>query len=377
MASLKNRRGSWYARVRCYKNGTEKEVQVPLRTSSKVTARERIAEVNKVEKDIKQGMKFSFAWLNNSGATTVVRFTIEKAVTKWIDRRIKVQRKKTIISNKKSCEYFMQVIGKTLPLKSVTSSHIERYVDYLESLNLGANSINIHLRAIKTMFRYYHKMRKIDLLPIIDQLSVKPNPPKYITDYEFDAIMKLDWLDGFYKQIFLLYRETGMRLREPMMSELSGNWVDIPNLSKSKIGRNVELDNSLRAIFMDLQSWCKDGYGSKLKDVGGHISKKFKKALREIGADDNKTFHSLRHTFAVRKLIQGANIYHLKLIMGHKSVTTTEIYSNMNLKRIAQDFPTIVSSYVNEAKIGQWDTQKRDTNKESSTYLPIYQELQA
>ena len=63
--------------------------------------------------------------------------------------------------------------------------------------------------------------------------------------------------------------------------------------------------------------------------------------------------------------------------MGHQSVTTTEIYSNMNLKRIAQDFPTIVSSYVNEAKIGQWDTQKRDTNKESSTYLPIYQELQA
>ena len=377
MASLKPRRGSWYARVRCCKNGTEKEVQVPLRTSSKVTARERIAEVNKVENDIKQGMKFSFAWLNNSGATTVVRFTVEKAVTKWIDRRIKVQRKKTIISNKKSCEYFMQVVGKTLPLKSVTSSHIESYVDYMESLNLGTHSINIHLRAIKTMFRYYHKMRKIDLLPIIDQLSVKPNPPKYITDYDFDAIMKLDWLDDFYKQIFLLYRETGMRLREPMMSELSGNWVDIPNLSKGKIGRNVELDNSLRAIFMDLQSWCNNGYGSKLKDVGEHFSKKFKKALREIGADDNKSFNSLRHTFAVRKLIQGANIYHLKLVMGHQSVTTTEIYLNMNLKRVSQDFPTIVSKYVNEAKIGQWDTQKRDTNKESSTYLPIYQELQA
>ena len=377
MASLKARRGSWYARVRCCKNGTEKEVQVPLRTSSKVTARERIAEVNKVENDIKQGMKFSFAWLNNSGATTVVRFTVEKAVTKWIDRRIKVQRKKTIISNKKSCEYFMQVVGKTLPLKSVTSSHIESYVDYMESLNLGTHSINIHLRAIKTMFRYYHKMRKIDLLPIIDQLSVKPNPPKYITDYEFDAIMKLDWLDDFYKQIFLLYRETGMRLREPMMSELSGNWVDIPNLSKGKIGRNVELDNSLRAIFMDLQSWCNNGYGSKLKDVGEHFSKKFKKALREIGADDNKSFNSRRHTFAVRKLIPGANIYHLKLVMGHQSVTTTEIYLNMNLKRVSQDFPTIVSKYVNEAKIGQWDTQKRDTNKESSTYLPIYQELQA
>tara|TARA_A100001011_G_scaffold212414_2_gene220645 strand:+ start:4309 stop:5442 length:1134 start_codon:yes stop_codon:yes gene_type:complete len=377
MATLRNFRGKWYARSRWSKNGNKIEKLIPLRTSSKVTARERLAEVNKVEIDIKQGMEFSFPWLNASSATTVVRFTVEKAVTKWIERRIKVQRKKTIVSNKKSCEYFMQVVGKTLPLKSVTSSHIESYVDYLESLNLGTHSINIHLRAIKTMFRYYHKMRKIDLLPIIDQLSVKPNPPKYITDYEFDAIMKLDWLDDFYRQIFLLYRETGIRLREPMMSELSGNWVDIPNLSKSKIGRNVELDNSLRAIFMDLQSWCNNGYGSKLKDVGEHISKKFKKALREIGADNNKTFHSLRHTFAVRKLIQGANIYHLKLVMGHQSVTTTEIYSNMNLKRIAQDFPTIVSSYVNETKIGERDTQKWDTNKESSTYLPIYQELQA
>ena len=122
MAKLKNRRGVWYARVRMTLNGKSIEKQIPLKTSLKVTARERLTEVNKDEKNIKQGMEFSFAWLNNSGATTVVRFTVEKAVTKWIHRRIKVQRTKTIISNKKSCEYFMQVVGKTLPLKSVTSS---------------------------------------------------------------------------------------------------------------------------------------------------------------------------------------------------------------------------------------------------------------
>ena len=46
--------------------------------------------------------------------------------------------------------------------------------------------------------------------------------------------------------------------------------------------------------------------------------------------------------------------------MGHKSVTTTEVYCNMNLKRVAQDFPTIVSRYVNEAKIGKEDTKMED-----------------
>ena len=62
MASLKKRRGLWYARVLWYQeNATRQtEKQIALKTDSKVTARERIAEVNKVEDDIKQGMEFSF-----------------------------------------------------------------------------------------------------------------------------------------------------------------------------------------------------------------------------------------------------------------------------------------------------------------------------
>ena len=95
----------------------------------------------------------------------------------------------------------------------------------------------------------------------------------------------------------------------------------------------------------------------------------FKKALRSIGADESKHFHSLRHTFAVRRLIQGTSIYDLKLLMGHSSVTTTEVYSNMNLKRVSQDFPTIVANYINQAKIGKWDTKKWDTIASPMTYL--------
>ncbi len=95
----------------------------------------------------------------------------------------------------------------------------------------------------------------------------------------------------------------------------------------------------------------------------------FKKALKSIGADERKHFHSLRNTFAVRRLIQGTSIYELKLLMGHSSVTTTEVYSNMNLKRVAQDFPTKVSSYVNEAKIGKVDTKLVDTVALPMTYV--------
>ena len=55
--------------------------------------------------------------------------------------------------------------------------------------------------------------------------------------------------------------------------------------------------------------------------------------------------------------------------MGHKSVATTEVYSDMNLKRVKDDFPTIVSRYVNQAKIGKVDTKIVDTIGLPITYL--------
>ena len=124
-----------------------------------------------------------------------------------------------------------------------------------------------------------------------------------------------------------------------------------------------------QVIFNELKEWLSNGYGSKLATPDDHISKMFKKALRSIGADEGKHFHSLRHTFAVRSLIKGVSIYELKLLMGHSSVTTTEWYSNMNLKRISQDFPTLVSKYQNTMKLGKRDTVLRDTSTVLGPYL--------
>ena len=55
--------------------------------------------------------------------------------------------------------------------------------------------------------------------------------------------------------------------------------------------------------------------------------------------------------------------------MGHSSVTTTEVYSNMNLKRVSQDFPTIVARYVNRTKIVNLDTKTLDTIALPMTYM--------
>jgi len=113
-----------------------------------------------------------------------------------------------------------------------------------------------------------------------------------------------------------------------------------------------------------------ESYDGTLESWISNISKTFLKAMREVDGKETKYhLHCLRHTFAVRRLIQGASIYELKLLMGHSSVTTTEVYSNMNLKRVAQDFPTIVTSYVNDAKIGNLYTDSLYTTVIPTTYM--------
>ena len=367
--NLTKRREKWYVRVYYRQNEKNKEKLIPLRTSSKVTARARALEVRKVEQDIKQGIEFDFPWLTKEVRTKVKRFTIQDAVNQWMAKREGKLAKKTIDINKEGLNYFLKYIGDAHPLETVVTEQVESFIDWLDNRGLSKTTINIHLRTLKTMFRYYDKVDKLNKVPHIVQLSVPKTEPIYITDNEFQAIMELGWLGDFYKRVFLFYRETGMRLNEPMMSVLKGNWMDIPNTSKSKVGRNIELDKPMQSIFNELKEWLNTGYGSTLKAPDDHISKMFKKSLRCIGADERKHFHSLRHTFAVRRLLQDTSIFYLQKLMGHSTVTTTEVYSKMNLKRVAQDFPTIVSSFINEEKNGKTNTLITNTTTLPMTYM--------
>jgi integrase len=379
MAYLWKRGAVWYARMQWRDaNGQKKDYQKSLRTNSIVTARERLVLVNRVKTEIKEGLSFSFPWMNDEGQTKVLVFRIKDAINQWMVHRKKNKiAMSTLEINQLALNYLIDCTGSKRPLDTISNTDIANYIDYLDAKGNSDTTINIHLRTIKAMLRYYHKVGcRLDRVPIIEQRKIPKTDPIYITDDEFQSLMELDELDDFYKRVFLLYRETGMRLREPFMSSLIGDWIDIPPESKTKSVRSIELSEPLKKVFLELKEWYDHGYGSTLIDAGGHISKMFKQSLREIGSKDTKHFHSLRHTFAVRMLLVNTSIYDVKLMMGHSSVTTTEQYSNMNLKRVAQDFPTLVTSYAKTPRIGLEDTFLEDTSHMSSDYVPLYEKIE-
>ena len=58
------------------------------------------------------------------------------------------------------------------------------------------------------------------------------------------------------------------------------------------------------------------------------ITRNFTRLRKKAGVVEGKTLHSLRHTFAARTLIKTNNPYVVKSVLGHQSLSTTEIYLN-------------------------------------------------
>ena len=68
------------------------------------------------------------------------------------------------------------------------------------------------------------------------------------------------------------------------------------------------------------------------------LQKRITKRIKEANFNKKLSTHSLRHTFACLCLSRGLRIEDIKLLMGHSSITTTQIYAKLELAAIKEQF---------------------------------------
>lgn len=68
--------------------------------------------------------------------------------------------------------------------------------------------------------------------------------------------------------------------------------------------------------------------------TGDHISQCFKRACKAANVDSRIHFHTLRHSFASNLVQRGVPLYTIKELLGHSSISTTEIYSHLNMETL-------------------------------------------
>ncbi len=72
------------------------------------------------------------------------------------------------------------------------------------------------------------------------------------------------------------------------------------------------------------------------KYTGDYFTKRFKRASKQVGIDKAIHFHSLRHSFASNLVQKGVSLYSVKELLGHSTISTTEIYSHLNLDTLRE-----------------------------------------
>ena len=370
MATLKNRRGVWYVRIQWWLNKQRKEKQIPLRTKSKVTARERLAVVNKVESDIKDGMSFSFPWLNDEGTVKVVRKSIGDVIADFIMfKQLQGLANSSINRVMHTLTNFAGFMGISFPITSVTSKHINgknSYVEYCfnKKKPMTKASVNLELRNLKTFLKWCVENEHLDKMPKIVMVKVSKAKPNYLNEEEICSILELETLSPKWKRIFCFYMATGMRRAEPFFGHMEGSWLVIPEEhTKGKKEKEIHLTPDMVKVWKQMMEMKSEfeSRGYKLYNLFGKITKKFKWAIREAGIDDKHHLHNTRHTFAVRKYLETSDIYGVKSELGHSSVTVTEMYTEFKRSRLKLDFPSLNKKVSKNRKIVKGDTVLGDT----------------
>lgn len=163
--------------------------------------------------------------------------------------------------------------------------------------------------------------------------------------------------------ISILSLDTGMRFSEIANLE----WQDVNIYAESlflrdtKSGRNrtVFMTSRVKELFQKMVFGKPDELvfpnrdGKRMK----HISKTFDETVEKLGLNRGITdgrykavYHSLRHTHASRLLESGVDIYHVKELLGHQSIQTTERYTHARDQTLKNAVKSMEEKIINPQK---------------------------
>ena len=234
--------------------------------------------------------------------------------------------------------------------------HIRSWIVFLGNNNLSKRSINRKITTLKSFYKYCKVNKFIDVNPAIKIYLLKSSKqlPVYVDEESMDNLFCDDVFEDDYKGILsktiidLLYG-TGMRVSE--LINLSEGDVDWHNNQLKVLGKrnkeriiplNQNLQKSLHLYNKVRNEICIDSINDSyffLRVNGKKIYHKFvyriiNNYLSIVTTIKKRSPHVIRHTFATHMLNNGADLNAIKDILGHASLSATQVYTHNSIDKL-------------------------------------------
>lgn len=250
-------------------------------------------------------------------------------------------------------ERFLKHVG-DISVTDITSLDVLDYRMALNKLGLSPKTINYHIVAIRSFLKFCLK-HDIDVISP-DKLELGKTPQRvvsFLTEAEVEKILSMPAERE--------KKNTLKRLRdETILLILFGTGLRVSELTSIKIG-DIKADSNQftivgkgskqRAVFSTKRAREKlEEYLAARSDESPYVfinvsnnktgSKLHRNAVEALvkdyahkaGLEKKVTPHTLRHSFATTLLKKGADIRSVQTLLGHASITTTQIYTHVDDK---------------------------------------------
>lgn len=256
----------------------------------------------------------------------------------------------TLINYAIDLRYFVSFIGEK-PLEEVTYLDIRKFLAELKTKNFSKKTIARRVSCLKSFFKFLVREGYIENNPTLGMRAPKLDKklPLFLTIDEVTKLIEAPEgdLPGLRdKAIMETIYSTGMRISELVSLniediEFIGGAVKVKG--KGKKERIVPIgDKALKAIKAYLEarlSVFKENRAVFLNNRGRRITPRgvrliIDKYVNKVALREKISPHSLRHSFATHLLERGADLRAVQELLGHSSLSTTQIYTHVTAERL-------------------------------------------
>ena len=242
---------------------------------------------------------------------------------------------------------------------SVEVNTVRAYLAFLNEKQYSRATVARKLGTLRSFYKFLVKRNRIGSNPLTAVRTPKQEKklPRFL---EYEEVKKLletppmdNWLGARDRAILETLYSTGIRVSELVavnMDDVDFLGEVVRVRGKGKKERIAPISSSALQViqhymeFRNKRAQSNSNFDSKVLFVNKHggrlstrsVRRKMDKYLKMAGLDPEISPHTLRHSFATHMLNNGADLRSVQELLGHQSLSTTQIYTHLTTGKLKE-----------------------------------------